>query len=60
MARGDVKNNSPIIYVLFIVTVYALWSLAAAAYTADDCGGDKFNEAKSWQLFPPGWDCKYR
>ena len=59
MAKGERRANSPIVYVLFVVTLYALWSLVAAAATADDCGTGDFNEAKEWKLFPPGWECKF-
>jgi hypothetical protein len=38
---------------MLAVVVFCLYSVAAAAVTADDCG----DGPKEWKFFPPGYEC---
>ncbi len=39
---------------MLVVVVFVLYSVTVALSTADDCGSGP----KSWQLFPPAWECE--
>ena len=45
-------------WVLLAVTLYALLSISIGVATADACG--RLNDDKTWQFFPPGWECPAR
>jgi hypothetical protein len=55
--RGDKRQITPLIVLFFVVTVYALWSLVAAATTADACESESLDTPKEWRFVPPGWEC---
>lgn len=42
-------------FVALAVVIFALYSLAIAASTADKCDG--VSAGKSWQVMPPRWEC---
>ena len=44
------------LYIAVVFIAFALYSLAVAANTRDDCG----NAPKEWNIFPPEWDCNTR
>lgn len=49
------RGGGPMWFVALVVVIFALYSLAIAATTADKCdgvGGDK-----TWQVMPPRWQC---
>jgi hypothetical protein len=39
-----------------VMIMFGIWSFAVAATTADDCG----DLDKTWQVFPPEWECHAR
>ena len=43
---------------LLAMLMYGLISAGVAVATADTCG--EVESAKTWQFFPPGWDCTPR
>jgi hypothetical protein len=43
-------------FVALAVVIYALLSATIALSTADDCPGLE----KTWNVFPPEWECKAR
>jgi hypothetical protein len=55
--RGDKRQIGFLIVLFFVATVYALWSLVAAATTADACEGERLDAPKEWRFVPPGWEC---
>lgn len=56
MRRNTYRRGSgPIWFVALIVVVFALYSAAIAAATADDC--DPFGGEKTWNVLPPRWEC---
>ena len=51
------KTRSSLWFVLLLaLTVYALTSVGIAVATDGDCGGPR--SARTWQVFPPGWECR--
>ena len=42
-------------FLLLAITVYVILSICVSVATADSCG--RMNADKTWQFFPPGWDC---
>ncbi|MCB1016331.1 MAG: hypothetical protein KDB10_14635 [Acidimicrobiales bacterium] len=56
MATTAKTRSSLWFFVLLAFTVYALTSAAIAVATGDKCGGMQVD--KTWQLFPPGWECR--
>ena len=57
MAGGkklDRRGSGPFWFLTLAVLLYFLYSLAAAAATADDCG----DGPKEWVFFPPKWECQ--
>lgn len=55
MATTAKSRSSIWFIVLLALTVYVLTSGAIAVATGDKCGGLQVD--KTWQFFPPGWDC---
>jgi hypothetical protein len=56
MAGGkklDRRGSGPGWFVMLAVLTYFLYSVAAAAATASDCG----DRPKEWRFFPPGYEC---
>ncbi len=54
--KMDRRGSGPWFFIAIAFLVFFIYSLAIAAATADDCGGG----SKSWNLFPPGWECTGR
>ena len=57
MAGGkklDRTGSGPFWFLMLAVLLYFMYSVAAAAATADDCGTGE----KSWTFFPPKWECE--
>jgi hypothetical protein len=48
------RGSGPMWFVALFVVIFALYSLAMAAATADECDGFA---SKTWQVVPPGWEC---
>jgi hypothetical protein len=48
----DRRGDGPFFFILIGFLVFAMYSLAIAVATADDCPG-----GQSWRFFPPGWEC---
>jgi hypothetical protein len=42
---------------LVIAVTFTLFSVAVAITTADDCPGTRLDTQKTWNYFPPRWDC---
>jgi hypothetical protein len=53
MANTDTPSRKVWFFLAIVMIVFGIWSLAVAATTADDCGS--FD--KTWQVFPPEWEC---
>jgi hypothetical protein len=54
------QSRSAVIFVLALVlVVYVLVSAAIAMATAGACDGD-LDGPKTWQPFPPHWECGLR
>jgi hypothetical protein len=52
--RSDRRGSGPLWFAMLVLVVFVLYSVAVAVAGQDDCdGGDK-----SWQLFPPAWECE--
>ena len=43
--------------VLVVAIVFALFSVGVAIATNDKCGAEHFNTKKTWNYFPPRWEC---
>lgn len=57
MAGGkkmDRRGSGPYWFLMLAVLLYFLYSVAAAAATADECG----DGPKHWEFFPPTWECE--
>jgi hypothetical protein len=50
----DRRRGGWIFYVALVVLFFALYSVAIAWSTVNDC--DDY-QGKSWQLMPPEWEC---
>lgn len=60
MARNLYRRGSgPMWFVALAVVIFALYSLAVAASTADKCGAG-YGGDKTWQVMPPHWECNGR
>lgn len=55
MNRLDRRGSGPWFWLALVVLVFSLYSLAVAGATADDCGE---GVDKTWQVFPPEWECR--
>ncbi|HMQ25261.1 MAG TPA: hypothetical protein PKA98_04695 [Acidimicrobiales bacterium] len=55
MATTAKTRSSLWFVVLLALTVYALTSVGIAVANDEACGGP--SAARTWQLFPPGWEC---
>ena len=55
MATTAKTRSSLWFVVLLALTVYALTSVGIAVATDGDCGGPR--ATRTWQVFPPGWEC---
>lgn len=55
MASTAKTRSSLWFFLLLAMTIYTLTSAAIAVATQDKCGGMQAN--KTWQMFPPGWEC---
>ena len=52
--KSDRRGSGPLWFLALVVVIFVLYSATVAASTADECGdGDK-----SWQIFPPEWECQ--
>ncbi len=56
MATTAKTRSSLWFIVLLALTVYTLTSVGVAIATDDKCGGAQAN--RTWQIFPPGWQCE--
>jgi hypothetical protein len=52
------RGSGPMWFVALAVVIFALYSLAMAASTADKC--DASGAGKTWQVMPPHWECNGR
>lgn len=52
--RLDRRGSGPIWFVMLAIVLFFLYSVAVAVATLDHCG----STAKTWELFPPGWECQ--
>ncbi len=52
--KHDRRGSGPLWFLALALVVYALYSLAVAASTADDCG----DRGREWKFFPPEWECQ--
>ena len=57
MNRMDRRGSGPFFYLAVVVLLFSLYSMAVAWATVNDC--DNF-ESKTWQVFPPKWECQGR
>jgi hypothetical protein len=55
-ARGDKPANSPIVWLLLLVSAALLYALMAALVTVNDCGD--LDADKEWVFFPPHFECQ--
>lgn len=52
---NEFKPGHPVIFWLaMLALIFLFYSGATALITLDDCG---VNAEKSWQIFPPEWEC---
>ena len=59
MARDLYRRGSgPWFYLAIVVLAFSFYSLAVAAATADKC--EASGTKRSWQVFPPQWECEGR
>ena len=49
------RGSGPWWFIALAFVLFCLFSLATAASTADKC--DVYGGHKTWQLFPPRWEC---
>ena len=58
MGKGtsDRRGSGPMWFIALAVVIFALYSVTVALSTADDCGDFE----KTWQVFPPEWECHAR
>ena len=52
-SKLDRRGSGPWFFVALVLVLFALYSLAVAASTADECG----DRGMSWKFFPPQWEC---
>jgi hypothetical protein len=52
----DRRGSGIWFYVAIAALIFAAYSLAMAATTADDCNG----QGRQWQFIPPEWECTGR
>ena len=52
----DRRGSGPWFFIAIGLLVFCIYSLSVAVLGADDCGGGP----KSWEFFPPGWECDGR
>lgn len=57
MNRMDRRGSGPFFFVAIAVMLFSLYSMAVAWATVDECDG---YAGRSWQVFPPGWECTGR
>jgi hypothetical protein len=55
MAHGDKPANSPVIWLLLLVTAILMGSLISALVTVNDCGD--LDAPKEWVFLPPHFEC---
>jgi hypothetical protein len=59
MATNRSQRSTAWFWFMLAVTLYVLVSASLAVATANDCDGPLAAE-KTWQLFPPHWECASR
>jgi hypothetical protein len=48
----------PFLILLLVVAItYTMFSVGVALATNDKCGGEHFETQKTWNWFPPQWEC---
>ncbi len=59
MATTRSTRSTLTFWLMLVVVVYLIASVGVAVATADACEGG-LDGAKTWQPFPPHWECPVR
>jgi hypothetical protein len=58
MHKLDSRGSGPMWFLALAMVIFALYSMAVAASTAEKC--DIYGGGKTWQVLPPEWKCDVR
>lgn len=59
MPTTKASRSGAMFLLALLLSFYVLVSISVAVATAGDCDG-RLNSQKTWQPFPPHWECPVR